>query len=144
MPNIRWLLALITIVHRWVYLRSGGRVGHSLIGKPMLLLETRGRKSGRLRTTPLLYVGDGDAWVVVASNMGDARFPAWWHNLRAMPEAAVRVGRRHVRVKARRASEQEEERLWPRLEAVWPSYADYRGRAGREIPIVLLEPLTGA
>jgi deazaflavin-dependent oxidoreductase (nitroreductase family) len=141
MPNIRWLLAMITSVHRWVYLKSGGRVGHNLIGKPMLLLETVGRKSGEPRVTPLLYVPEGDGFVVVASNMGDARYPGWWYNLQAKPEAGVRAGRRHVRVRWRRADPEEEERLWPRLEAVYSHYPDYRARAGREIPIVLLEPI---
>ena len=141
MPNIRWLLALITAIHRWVYLKSGGRIGHRLIGKPMLLLETVGRKSGERRVTPLLYIEDGEACVIVASNNGDARFPAWWYNLQAKPEAAVRVGRRQLQVRARRADAEEEERLWPRLEAAWSAYRDYRARVGREIPVVILDPL---
>ena len=140
MPNIRWLLALITAIHRWIYLKSGGRIGHKLAGKPMLMLESVGRKSGKLRLTPLLYVEDGDARVVVASNMGDARFPAWWYNLQAKPEAAVRIGTRRVEVRARRADDQEEERLWPKLEAAYSSYSGYRVRAGREIPVVILDP----
>jgi len=141
MPNIRWLLALITGIHRWVYLKSGGRIGQRLIGKRMLLLETVGRKSGEPRTTPLLYVEDGDCFVVVASNMGDARFPAWWLNLQARPEAAARVGARRVPVSWRRADASEEERLWPKLEAAYSYYPDYRARAGREIPVVILAPL---
>jgi deazaflavin-dependent oxidoreductase (nitroreductase family) len=141
-PNFRWLLALITTVHRWVYVKSGGRVGHKLLDKPMLLLETLGRKSGEPRVTPLLYVEAGDAFVVVASNLGDARFPAWWHNLRAKPEATVRVGRRRVPVSWRRAGPEEEGRLWPRLEAAYSYYPDYRARAGREIPVVILDPLS--
>ena len=141
MPNSRWLLALITAVHRWIYLKSGGRIGHKLLDKPMLLLETVGRKSGQPRITPLLYVEDGGAFVVVASNLGDARFPAWWHNLTARPEAAVRVGRRRLRAAWRRADSEEEARLWPKLEAVYSAYPDYRARAGRDIPLVILDPL---
>jgi deazaflavin-dependent oxidoreductase (nitroreductase family) len=141
MPNIRWLLALITAIHRWIYVKSGGRIGHTLIGKRMLLLESVGRKSGALRVTPLLYVEDGDACVIVASNMGDARFPAWWYNLQAKPEVAVRLGRRRVPVRARRAGADEEDRLWPRLEASYSYYPEYRARAGREIPVVILDPL---
>ncbi|MGI9591185.1 MAG: nitroreductase family deazaflavin-dependent oxidoreductase [Myxococcota bacterium] len=140
MPNIRWLLALITSVHRWIYLKSGGRIGHKLLDKPMLLLETVGRKSGQPRITPLLYAEDGEAFVVVASNMGDARFPAWWHNLQARPEAVARVGPRRVPVRWRRADAAEEARLWPRLESFYPAYIEYRARAGREIPIVILDP----
>ena len=78
---------------------------------------------------------------VLASNMGDARFPGWWYNLQASPEAGVRAGRRRVRVRARRAGPEEEERLWPRLEEVYSYYPDYRARAGREVPIVMLEPI---
>ena len=139
MPNIRWLLALITTIHRWVYVRSGGRIGKKLLNKPMLLLESVGRKSGSLRLTPLLYVPDGDDFVVAASNMGDPRPPGWWFNLQARPENVVRVGRRHVPVRARRASPEEETRLWPRLEAVYSYFPNYRENAGREIPVVILE-----
>jgi deazaflavin-dependent oxidoreductase (nitroreductase family) len=139
-PNIRWLLALITAIHRWIYVKSGGRIGHRLAGKPMLMLETVGRKSGKLRLTPLLYVEDGDACVVVASNMGDSRFPAWWYNLQAEPETAARIGMRRVPVRARRADPEEENRLWPMLEAAYSYYPDYRARAGREIPVIILDP----
>ena len=139
MPNIRWLLALITSLHRALYRLSGGRIGGTLSGMPMLLLTTQGRRSGRERTTPLLYVEDGRGWVVVASNAGDARDPAWWLNLCARPEAAVQVGRERHAVRARRAAPADEARLWPRLETAYRPYARYRERAGREIPVVLLE-----
>lgn len=143
MPNIRWLLALITAIHRWVYLESGGRLGHRLLGKPMLLLDTVGRRSGRRFVTPLLYAEDGSGFVVAASNMGDRRLPGWWHNLEAQPDATVQVATRRISVRARRADAEEERRLWPALERYWPSYAAYRERAGREIPVVVLEPRSG-
>src|SRR5262245_62487452 len=104
MPNFRWLLALVTWVHSAIYRLSGGRVGGRLSGMPMLLLTTRGRRSGRERTLPLLYVADEKGWVVVASNAGDDRHPAWWLNLRARPEARVQVGRERCAVRARRAA----------------------------------------
>jgi deazaflavin-dependent oxidoreductase (nitroreductase family) len=138
MPNVRWLLALITALHRTLYRLTGGRLGGSLGGMPMLLLSTRGRRSGRERTLPLLYVEDGKDWVVVASNAGDARDPAWWLNLRARPEASIQVGRERFAVRARRAGPEEAARLWPRLEAAYAPYARYRERAGREIPVVIL------
>jgi deazaflavin-dependent oxidoreductase (nitroreductase family) len=139
MPNIRWLLALITRIHRFVYLKSGGRLGARLGGTPMLLLQHVGRKTGQLRATPLLYVEDGPRLVVVASNAGDDRTPAWCLNLRHEPEAAVRVGRERYSVRAREADPAERERLWPVLESSYSSYADYRERTKREIPIVILE-----
>lgn len=139
MPNVRWLLAVITRIHRFLYLKSGGRVGANLGGSRMLLLEHVGRRTGKPRTTPLLYVEDGTRLVVVASNAGDERPPAWWLNLLHKPEASVRVGREHRRVRAREADPGERERLWPVLEASWRDFASYRERTKREIPVVILE-----
>jgi deazaflavin-dependent oxidoreductase (nitroreductase family) len=104
MPNIRWLLALITVLHRALYRATGGRIGANMAGMRMLLLETLGRRSGQRRATPLLYVEDGERFVVVASNAGDARNPAWLLNLRKHPEAGIQVGTRRVAVRAREAS----------------------------------------
>ena len=140
MPNVRWLLALITRVHRWLFLTSDGRVGASALGFRFLLLENVGRKSGVQRKTPLLYVEDGERYVVAASNAGDAREPAWWLNLKARPEATVRIGRRVIPVKARVAEPGEQEVLWARLSAAYSYFDRYRERAGREIPVVVLDP----
>ena len=139
MPNIRWLLTLITKVHRFVYVRSGGRLGGRTFWLHFLLLIHQGRKSGLTRKAPLLYVQEDGRWIVVASNAGDDRDPAWWLNLQARPEAQIRVGRELVDVKARAASPAECEGLWPKLESVYPYYPEYRERAAREIPVVILE-----
>jgi deazaflavin-dependent oxidoreductase (nitroreductase family) len=139
MPNIRWLLALITRLQRWLYLTTNGRIGQSFFGIEILLLTTTGRRSGRPRIVPLLYVRDGAAWVVTASNMGDGRDPAWWLNLEADPRARIQVRGEHHDVVARRATPEEEERLWPVLTSSYRYYSDYRRNAGREIPVVLLE-----
>jgi deazaflavin-dependent oxidoreductase (nitroreductase family) len=139
MPNIRWLLALITRVQRWLYLRTGGAIGHSIFGITMLLLTTVGRRTGEPRTLPLLYIEDGARLVIVASNAGDDRHPAWWLNLVANPRARVQVGRELYDVVARPADAAERERLWPRLVAAYKYYDDYTQRTRREIPIVLLE-----
>jgi deazaflavin-dependent oxidoreductase (nitroreductase family) len=138
MPNIRWLLALITSVHRFLYRASGGFLGHRAPGYRFLLLANRGRKSGREYLTPLLYVYDGD-FVVVGSNAGDPREPSWWANLREHPDTWVQVGRERLRVRARAATDAEVARLWPRVVAVYGSFERYRERAGRPIPLVLLE-----
>ena len=139
MPNVRWLLALITTVHRFLYRATGGRVGAKLAGQRMLLLEHVGRKTGRPRVTPLLYIEDGERLLLVASNAGDDRHPAWWLNLRERPEAVVQLGGSRVPVRARSAEGPERERLWPMLEACYPPYAEYRARTRREIPVVILE-----
>jgi deazaflavin-dependent oxidoreductase (nitroreductase family) len=139
-PNIRWLLALITTVHRFLYRISSGRIGARTGGVDVLLLETVGRRTGRRRSTPLLYVRDGANWVVVASNAGDDRNPAWWLNLQSRPDAHIQVGDQRHEVHARRASGEEDERLWPRLVAAYRGYDAYRQRTRRDIPIVVLEP----
>jgi deazaflavin-dependent oxidoreductase (nitroreductase family) len=139
MPNIRWLLRLITSVHRFLYRASGGWVGGSSLGYRFLLLGCVGHQSGRERVVPLLYVPDGERFVVVASNAGDARDPSWWTNLRAKPEAWVQVGRSRLAVRAREATPAEASKLWPRVIEAYRQYASYRERAGRPIPLVLLE-----
>jgi deazaflavin-dependent oxidoreductase (nitroreductase family) len=139
-PNIRWLIALITALHRFVYRKSGGWIGGRLPGQRFLLLTTIGRRTGRERTLPLLYVPDGERFVVVGSNGGDDRPPAWWQNLQAQPSAEVQVDRRRHRVTARQARGSELDRLWRQLEQSYRHYADYRRRTSREIPVVVLEP----
>ncbi len=152
MPNIRWLLAVITAIHRFVYRVSGGRLGSSLGGMPMLLLTNVGRKTGKQRVTPLLYVEDRDQdrasdrtrWVVIASNAGDDRHPAWWLNLQSHPDTTIQVGTAHHDVRARRATPEEGERIWPKLVATYGYYDAYRERAPRDIPVVILAPRGGA
>jgi deazaflavin-dependent oxidoreductase (nitroreductase family) len=140
MPNVRWLLALITAIHRFLYRASGGRVGARLGHLPFLLLEHRGRKSGRRYEAPLLYMADGPRFVVVASNAGDDCDPAWWQNLKARPETTVQVGPERLPVRARAAEGPERVELWRRLLEGWPEYARYEQRTERPIPVVVLEP----
>ena len=130
----------LTGTHNTAYRASGGRVGGRMNGMPVLLLITKGRKSGKSRTTPLLYVRAADTLVVVASNGGSDYIPAWWLNLRSDPEAEVELGRRHILVKAREASPEENARLWPEFTSRFSAYAKYSTRTAREIPVVILEP----
>jgi deazaflavin-dependent oxidoreductase (nitroreductase family) len=141
LPNIRWLLALITHVHRLLYTVTGGRIGGGALWFHFLMLETVGRKTGRVRRIPLLYLPDGERLVVIGSNAGDDRTPAWWLNLQAEPEATAQVGRRRLRVRGRAATPAERSALWPRLVAAYRWYDDYQRRTAREIPVVILEPL---
>ena len=127
-------------LHARVWRLGNGRVGGSIRGGPILLLGTTGRSSGKSRQLPLLYVEDGANVVVVASNGGAPEHPAWFKNLLANP-AATATTRAGVRmVTARLADEAERERLWPRLDAMYPTYKDYRAMTDRQIPIVILEP----
>jgi deazaflavin-dependent oxidoreductase (nitroreductase family) len=127
--------------HVAVYRATGGLVGHRIPGSPpMLLLDHRGAKTGKARTTPLVYLVDGEDIVIVASKGGHPRDPAWLHNLIAHPEVTIQVGRHRRPVHARVATPAERERLWPQALEVYPGYRDYQERTAREIPLVVLEP----
>ena len=140
MPNIRWLLALITVLHRALYRITGGRIGRRAGKAHMLLLTTLGRRTGQQRVTPLLYIEDGPRFAVLASNAGDERNPAWLLNLRKQPAAEIQVGTRHFRVQAREATSAEGERLWPKFLSSYSYFSDYRAKTQRHIPVVVLEP----
>jgi F420H(2)-dependent quinone reductase len=130
-----------TKAHSSLYRATGGRVGGRLVGSPVLLLVTTGRRSGRRRTTPLLYLEDRGRYVIVASNGGAPTTPLWWLNLRANPDATAELGGRKIRVQASEARGEEKRRLWKRLVAMYPSYEGYQRKTDREIPVVLLEPV---
>jgi deazaflavin-dependent oxidoreductase (nitroreductase family) len=130
-------------VHTFLYRRTGGRLGHHVpgVGPPMLLLDHVGAKSGKERTSPLLYIPDGEDIVIVASKGGYPKHPAWYHNLIANPDTTVQVGGEKRPVHARTANSDERQRLWPRVVSSYHGYADYQKRSkGREIPLVILEP----
>jgi deazaflavin-dependent oxidoreductase (nitroreductase family) len=129
-------------LHTWLYRASGGTLGHSAGHIKNLLLTTTGRRSRTERTVPLAYVTDGADYVVVASNGGADRHPAWWLNLQDAPQGRVQIGTRVVPVVARIASPPERARLWPQLKAVNPFYARYEQITAREIPVVILQPVT--
>ena len=131
-----------TRLHAWVYRRSGGRVLGRMGGQPVLLLQTTGRRSGRPRTTPVQYLADGHTFVVVASDGGAARPPAWYLNLRAHPDAWIDVGGRSVDVRAQEATGQERAELWQRLTAANRFLERAASKAGRELPLMALVPST--
>ena len=139
MPNIRWLIALVTRIHRWVFVKTGGMLGSRLLHMRFLMITHVGRRSGLERKTPLLCVEEEGGWVVVASNGGDDRDPAWWLNLQLRPEARVQFGREDVAVVARRATQAEYEAMWEKLQSSYPYYDNYRKRTSREIAVVVLE-----
>jgi deazaflavin-dependent oxidoreductase (nitroreductase family) len=119
---------------------TGGRLGGRFGRAPILLLHHVGRKSGEHRVAPLLYLPDGDRFVVVASKGGVDRNPAWFHNLMANPDTEVEVPRQgRLAVRARKATDAERAELWPRLLEIYPTYAAYQRRTERQIPLVILE-----
>jgi F420H(2)-dependent quinone reductase len=130
-------------VHTFLYRRTGGRLGHTIPGVPgkMLLLDHVGAKSGTRRTSPLLYVRDGEDIVIVASKGGFPKHPAWYHNLIANPDTTVQIGSHVLPVHARVAKPEERDRLWAMAVEAYRGYDAYQVRSkGREIPLVVLEP----
>jgi F420H(2)-dependent quinone reductase len=142
--HVAWRQGLLTKTHTLVYRLTGGRLGATLRGMPMLLLTTWGRRSGKLRTTPLLYLPVDDVFVLVASNGGAVQHPTWWFNLEAHPEALVQIGPARGRVRAVPASPAERHRFWPLLLHIYPPYAQYQARTDREIPLIVLHPIDTA
>jgi deazaflavin-dependent oxidoreductase (nitroreductase family) len=128
--------------HAAIYRVTGGRIGRRLPGlPPMLVLTHVGVRSGKRRSTPLVYMPDGDSYVIVAAKGGHPRDPAWMHNLRANPEAEVQVGSRRIKVRATEAEGEERRRLWPQAVTHNPLWARYQRRTEREVPLVVLRAL---
>jgi deazaflavin-dependent oxidoreductase (nitroreductase family) len=127
------------------YRLTGGRLGGRWkMRNPILLLDHRGARSGKVRTAPLAYMRDGDDLVVVASRGGSDSNPAWLHNLRANPEVEVQVGSERYTVVASEVDAQERARLWPRLVEENPDYASYQRKTDREIPVIVLRRAGGS
>jgi F420H(2)-dependent quinone reductase len=124
----------------FLYRRSGGRIGGKFKGAPVLLLDHVGRKTGRARTSPVLYLEDGPNLVVVASRGGSDARPAWWLNLKANPETSVQIGAQRRTVVARQTTAEEKAVLWPRLVEMYGDYAIYQRRTDRDIPVIVLGP----
>ncbi len=132
--------ARATQAHAWLMRRTGGRIGGSALGTEFLVLRTIGRRSGRPRDAPLLFLAYGEGFAIVASNAASERPPAWWFNLKDRPDAEVLVrGRTHL-VRARAATTEEIAELWSQLVEVYNGYDHYKSIAKRELPVVILEP----
>jgi F420H(2)-dependent quinone reductase len=140
---LRLGLKLGSGAHTRVYRATGGRLFGRMGKSPILLLNTVGRKTGRRRTSPLLYVMDGEDFVIIASKGGAPTHPAWYLNLKANPDATVEVGDREVRVRAEEVDSQEKDRLWQKMVEMYPPYDDYQTRTKREIPLLVLRPAEG-
>jgi deazaflavin-dependent oxidoreductase (nitroreductase family) len=136
-------LKLFSKLNVLVYRASGGRVGGRFKAAPVLLLTTTGRKSGKQRTTPLLYAEDAGRYVVVASVGGAPKHPAWYLNLRADAGSTIQVGGRKLSVRAETAAPDERARLWALVTRMYPTYDDYQAKTSREIPVVILTPAAG-
>jgi deazaflavin-dependent oxidoreductase (nitroreductase family) len=123
-----------------LYRLTGGRVGGRVAQAPVLLLTTTGRRSGQKRTAPVVYLADGDRFVVIGSNAGHKKAPAWSLNLKANPDAEVEIGRDRRRVRARIAAGEERADLWRRTNEQYSGFDEYEARTNRDIAVFVLEP----
>jgi deazaflavin-dependent oxidoreductase (nitroreductase family) len=132
---------------RWVaqhirrYVESEGKKGHEWRGVHTLLLTTRGRRTGKLRRTALIYGRDGDRYLVVASNGGSKKHPSWYLNLADNREVEIQVGAERFAARALPATPEEREKLWPLMASIWPEYNRYQVKTERDIPLVILKRL---
>lgn len=122
-----------------VYESSGGTEGTTLNGRPVVILTSRGAKSGKLRKTPLMRVEHDGAYAVVASLGGAPKNPVWYHNVVADPHVELRDGTEVYDMLAREVHGEEKAQWWERAVAAFPDYADYKTRTEREIPVFVLE-----
>lgn len=121
------------------YVETDGAEGHDWQGTTVLILTTTGRKSGKPRSTPLIYQRHGDDVLVVASNGGADTPPLWFRNLETDPEVQVQVKGDRFTARARTATAEEKPGMWRTMAAVWPAYNEYQTKTDREIPVVVLE-----
>jgi deazaflavin-dependent oxidoreductase (nitroreductase family) len=126
--------------HIAVYESTNGRLGAKLLWFPAALLTTTGRKSGQPRTTPTLYMRDGDRVILPASFGGRDSDPLWYRNLKEHPEVRVQIRDEHLDLVARDATDEERRRYWPTLIKMYPPYRNYRDATDRVIPLVVCEP----
>jgi deazaflavin-dependent oxidoreductase (nitroreductase family) len=121
------------------YEATGGKEGGTLEGAPCVILTTKGRKTGKLRKTPLMRIEHDGVYAVVASMGGAPAHPVWYLNLVDNPDVTLQDGDQVLDLRARTASPDEKRHWWPRLTAVWPPYSEYQSKTERDIPVVLLE-----
>lgn len=140
-----WIINRVGKLQTTVYELTGGRLWNTFLGGPVAILTTVGRKTGRQRKVPLLFLEDGDNVVMTASKGGMTKLPVWYHNVVAADTVDIQVGNQKKTYRMREASPEEEVRLWPLLEAMYPDYKEYRARTEgvRHIPVLIFSPVAG-
>ena len=142
--GIKWMSRFNT----WVYKATGGRLGAKWRGgsnrfsapPPVGILTTIGRKSGEPRDSPLLFLREGDRIVLVASQGGRATNPMWYLNIQANPAVTFQYKSEKLNLLARDATDAERDQYWPKLDAIYPDFANYRSYTDRKIPILICDP----
>jgi len=125
------------------YERTGGAEGNTMGGKPVIILTTKGAKSGKIRKTPLMRVEHDGRYAVVASMGGAPQHPVWFHNVVANPDVELQDGPNRGDFRAHEATGDEKAQWWDRAVEAWPDYAEYQKKTDREIPVFILEPAEG-
>lgn len=136
---MKLMFKVFTRLHIWIYRLSDGKVWHTMMGQPVLILTTKGRKSGRPWTVPLLSFKDNGDYILVASNGGQNFHPAWYLNLQANPEVGIEVEGKKRTARAEEMKGGERERLWSMIVSKAPAYGGYEKKTEREIPVVRLK-----
>lgn len=138
-PPPHWVLKIFTKINVFVYKLSGGRLMNKLDGMPIVLVTMKGARSGRTITIPLMYVPHERGFILVASQGGAPKHPAWYHNLVKNPEIAITHEGQTRKLTARRVDEDEKTSLWPTCIEYYPPYEQYQKRTERKIPVFLCE-----
>jgi deazaflavin-dependent oxidoreductase (nitroreductase family) len=137
---MKYVMIVVSAIHVALYRLSGGRLGGGMAGTKVLLLTTRGRKSGRVRTKPLGYFDQQGGYLIVASSGGGPHHPGWYHNLRSDPSVTVQLQEKVVPATAKVLQGEARAQAWQQVITTAPVYAGYEKRTSREIPLVLLQP----
>ncbi len=132
---------IITRVNLWVLEKSNGRWGNSFLGKKVLLLHSTGFVTGKQRITPLFYLADADKVILVASNAGTDKDPAWLRNLQVDPKVKVNINGKEMRMQAHTAETDEYQLYWPRVTEMFPTWEKIQEKSARKFPIAILEPV---
>lgn len=139
-PWVNFIIKWMAKGNASIYRRSNGKFGGTFQKAPVALLTTTGRKSGEPRVSPLLYLREEDRVILVASKGGSDKHPQWYLNLKANPKVSVQIKDEVLQLQARDATEAERAEYWPKLNAMYPAFDDYRSWTDRVIPVVICDP----
>ncbi|MEM7125351.1 MAG: nitroreductase family deazaflavin-dependent oxidoreductase [Chloroflexota bacterium] len=134
------VMKVVARIHTTLYQMSGGRIGATMGGQDILMLRHLGAKSGKVYTSPLGYIKDGDAYVVIAAAMGQPNHPGWYHNLKKTPNTTITIGGEKIQVIAEIAPPAKRDELWAKLSADIPHFDTFQAKTSRVIPAILLHP----
>ena len=137
------IVKMFTGLHVFLYHTSGGKIWGKMGSNPVLLLTTTGRKTGKQRTTPVVFTRKNDEYLIAASAGGSNQNPTWLSNLNTKPEATIEIDGKQIKVKALITSGDERDQLYELFKAMGPGFIEYEKKTTRKIPVVRLQPVTG-